>query len=104
MRIKKFDEMLNENFSSEERMMSLQRYYGYYDMANALDIKKTAIPELEKYNIQFKYDAFSNLLEVQANEDQVEIVHQILTSIADGRKSDGSGDEGDRAIVTPLKY
>jgi len=106
MKLKRFNEMVNENFSNEERMMSLQKYYGYYNMANSLDIKKTAIPELEKYNIHFKYDSGANLLEVQANEEQVELVHQILTTIAEGHKSDGSygEDKGDGAIVTPIKY
>jgi len=106
MKIKRFNEMLNENFSNEERMLSLQKYYGYYCLANALDIKKTAIPELEKYNIYFEYDSYANLLEIQANEDQVQIVHQILTEVADASKGDGSyGEaEGDGAIVTPIKY
>jgi len=105
-RIKKFDEMLNENFSNEERMLTLQKYYGYYNMANSLDIKKTAIPELEKYNIYFEYDSGANLLEIQANEDQVIIVNKILTEIAKAPKSNGSNgeDKNDGATVTPIKY
>ena len=104
MKIKRFDDMLNENFSSEETMMQLQRYYGYYNLANSLDINKTAIPELEKYNIHFEYDSYANLLEIRANENQVEIVHKILTEIADAPKSDGSNGEaeGDGAVVRPL--
>jgi hypothetical protein len=102
--LKRYENFLNENFSSEQKMMELQRYYGYYNMANALDIKKTAIPELEKYNIHFEYDSYANLLNIQANEDQVQIVHKILTEIAQAPKSDGSHGEaeGDGAVVRPL--
>jgi len=103
-KLKKYDDFLNENFSSEETMMQMQKFYGYYSLANALDIKKTAIPELEKYSIHFEYDAEANLLEINANENQVEIVHAILTEIADASKSDGSNNEatGDGAVVRPL--
>jgi len=102
--LKRYENFLNENFSSEETMMQMQRYYGYYDMSNSLDVKETAIPELEKYNIHFEYDDKANLLEITANENQVQIVHTILTEIASAPKSDGSKgeDKNDGAVVRPL--
>lgn len=106
MKIKRFDDMLNENFSNEETMLALQKYYGYYDMSNSLNIKETVIPELEKLNFYYEYDKNSNFLDIQANENQVVIVNEILTKLAKGFKGDGSNgkDTHNGVLVTPVKY
>lgn len=88
MKAKTINESLNE--SSQ---------YGYYDMANALDVMKTVVPELRKNKIHFEYDAYSNFLKVKAeNEEQAKLAENFILEIAEGDKSDRN-EEDDAAII-----
>lgn len=73
--------------------------YGYYDMANALDVMKTVVPALRKNKIHFEYDAYSNFLKVKTeNEEQAKLAENIILEIGEGDKSDIE-DENDSAII-----
>lgn len=75
--LKSFNGMLENN--------NLNIPVEYFDMANALDVKKAIVPELRKNNISFTYDSYSNFLDVQVtNEDQVKIAKRIILEDGDG--------------------
>lgn len=83
--------MVNENLKSFQ--------YGYYNMANALDVMKTVVPALRKNNIHFEYDAFANFLKVKAeDEEQAKLAENIIIEIGEGDKSDRDG-EDDAAVI-----
>ena len=72
--------------------------FGYYDMANALDVMQTAVPALREQKMHFSYDGYSNFLKVLAdNEEQAKIAEHIILDIAEGDKGEQYGGEDDDA-------
>lgn len=91
MRAKFVNENMNESSS-----------YGYFDMANALDVMKTVVPELRKNKIHFEYDTFANFLKVKAeSEEQAKLAENIIIEIGEGDKTNEPDEfnEDDAAII-----
>jgi hypothetical protein len=75
--------------------------FGYYTMANGLDMLQTIIPELRKNKIHFKFDAYSNFMVIQADdEEQAELIGQIIEEIGEGDRWDGEPLTDDGILVT----
>jgi hypothetical protein len=67
--------------------------YGYYNMANGLDMTKTIIPELRKNNIKFSYDGYSNFMTIEVEPVKSSVVKHIIENIGDGCKYEYDIDE-----------
>lgn len=75
--------------------------YGYYTMANGLDMLQTIIPELRKNHLHFKFDAYSNFMIIQADTiEDSELVKQIIEDIGEGDKWDDEPLTDDGILVT----
>jgi DNA repair exonuclease SbcCD ATPase subunit len=76
--------------------------YGFYDMANSLDMRYAAIPELEEAGIDYKYDGYANFLTINVkNEREAKIAEHILLYSAEGDKAED--DQTDDAAVIIAK-
>ena len=75
--------------------------FGYYTMANGLDMMKTIIPELRKNGIHFQFDGYPNFMVIQADdEEQAELIKQIIEEVGEGDKWDGEPLTDDGILVT----
>jgi tRNA A58 N-methylase Trm61 len=79
--------------------------FGYYTMANALDIMKTAVPALREAGIHFSYDGYSNFLKVNAkNIEEAKIAEDIIINISEGDIDENHDTENsDAAEIIILK-
>lgn len=82
-----------EKYVNPRNAEKLKSPYGYYDIANSLDIQETIIPELRVEGIRFQYDGYRNFLVVFCKDDEeAKLVGDIL-------EDDGEGDRFDDETI-----
>lgn len=94
-------------FNSEEaKKMLLQKrnIFGYWDLANALDIKSLLI-FLKENNITFKYDSYSNKLDIEIESTDLHIKKSLISELnkIESDKIDFNKTD-DVILITPIKY
>ena len=99
MRAKTINESTDIHKVIEEHRVKLQKYfnpkdqkleglYGYYNMANGLDMMETVIPVLRENGIKFEYSQLYNFLAIiTENQEEAEIAANAMDE-ADGYKYD----------------
>lgn len=87
----------------EHYTIDKQSIYGYWDLANALDITDF-ISFLKDNDILHKYDRYSNKLEIEV-ETMDNDIHNIILAELDKIESDTTESTTDDVIlITPIKY
>ncbi len=90
---------LFENYNIDKN----QSVYGYWDLANALDITKL-VTFLKDNNVTYKYDKYSNKLEIEV-ETMDKDIHSLILTELDKIESDTTESTTDDVIlITPIKY
>ena len=97
-----------------KRAMNTQDPYGFYDMANSLDIKEEVLPALRDIGVSFMYDPYHNFIVIFCDDDYMaKRTQDILVIDAEGdRYSENDMDwhlennkliDSDSALITDLK-